>query len=58
VKGHFHTDAVHLGITALGVAVAFQVIRILAGKIAGSDSGPVSNLGKAVGGFFSFPSGT
>lgn len=58
MKGHWHTDAVHIGITALGVAVAFQVFRILAGKLAGSDSAPVSNVGKAVGGLFSFPSST
>jgi len=58
LKGHFHSDAVHIGITAVGVAVAFQVFRILAGKLAGSDNSQVSNLGKAVGGLFSFPAGS
>ncbi len=53
--GHFHTDAVHLGITAVGVAVAFQVFRIVAAKMAGAQATPVANLGKAIGGFFSFP---
>ena len=56
MKGHFHTDAVQLLITAVGVAVTFQVIRLVAGKLATSDANAVSNLGKAVGGVFSFPS--
>jgi len=46
---------VHIGITAIGVAAAFWVYRIVAGKLASSDNSSVSNVGKAVGGFFSFP---
>jgi hypothetical protein len=36
---------VNIGITAIGIA----------GKVASSDNSSVSNVGKAVGGFFSFP---
>jgi hypothetical protein len=42
-------------VTAVGVAVAFQVFRIVAAKMAGAGSSSVSNVGKAIGGFFSFP---
>ena len=58
MKGHWHTDAIHIGITALGVAIAFQVFRLAAGKLATSDNATVSNVGKSVGAIFSFPSST
>lgn len=53
--GHWHGDAVHVLYTALGVMIAFQVIRLAAGRLAESDSQGVANVGKAVGGLFSFP---
>ena len=55
MKGHWHAGADHLIVAAVGTMLVFQVVRLLAGRLASSDNTPVSNLGKSIGGLFSFP---
>jgi hypothetical protein len=55
MRDHWHTDATHIITTAVAVALVFQAIRVVAARMVTARSEPVSTVGKAVGGIFSFP---
>lgn len=50
MQNHFHTDAVQLGITALGVIVVFKMIAIAGGLLADSKTPILATVGKGLGG--------
>ncbi len=56
MQNHFHTDAVQLFITALGVAVVFHLARILAAQMVDSDRPLIATAGKGIAGVFTFGS--
>lgn len=49
MRPHFHTDAVQIGMTALGVLVVIHAMRLAAIALAKSDR--AAGLGKALGAF-------
>lgn len=55
LRPHWHGGVDHLVITALGVMLVWQVIRMGAGALATNENPQVAAAGKAVGGLFSFP---
>lgn len=54
LQNHFHTDAVQLLITALGVIVVMHLIRIGGGVLADSKTPILATLGKGMGGLVTF----
>jgi hypothetical protein len=54
LQNHFHTDAVQLAITALGVIVVMQLIRIVGTQMADSKTPLLATLGKGMGGLVTF----
>jgi hypothetical protein len=56
MQNHFHTDAVQLLITALGVIAVMQLIRIGGAQLADSKSPLLANIGKGMGGLVTFSS--
>ena len=54
MQNHFHTDAVQLLITAFGVIVVMQMIRIGGGFLAGSKTPVLATIGKGAGGLVTF----
>ena len=53
-QNHFHTDAVQLLITALGVIVVMHMLRIGGGFLADSKTPALASVGKGVGGLVTF----
>lgn len=54
MQNHFHTDAIQLGITALGVIVVMHLIRIAGAQLADSKTPALASLGKGMGGLVTF----
>lgn len=54
MPNHFHTDAVQIGITALGVILVFHLIRIAATHMVDSETPMVATLGKGMAGLVTF----
>ena len=50
---HFHLGIEHLFLGAVGIAIMFHIMRILAGLIA-KGPGPLPTIGTSIGGFFTF----
>lgn len=54
MQNHFHTDAVQLAITALGVIVVMQLIRFAGAQLADSKTPLLASVGKGLGGLVTF----
>lgn len=54
MQNHFHTDAVQIVITALGVLVVFHLMRIAAAQMVDSKMPTIATLGKGMAGLVTF----
>lgn len=54
MQNHFHTDAVQIFVTAMGVLIVFHLMRIAAAQMVDSDKPAIANIGKGVAGLVSF----
>lgn len=54
MQNHFHTDAVQIGVTALGVLVLFHFVRALSAQMVDSKQPLIAALGKGAAGLVTF----
>lgn len=54
MPNHFHTDAVQIVMTAIGVLIVFHLIRMAGGYLMESDNRFASGVGKGAVGLVTF----
>lgn len=54
MPNHFHTDAVQIVMTAIGVLIVFHLIRMAGGALVDSDNRMLAGIGKGAVGLVTF----